>query len=80
MNEYMNPLAAAWTELFIGCRVCSKGCKEALMVPALGELAVLLSSLWKVAHILVTALVLFEYWEGPSSARSQPRALKMAVC
>lgn len=50
------------------------------MVPALGELAVLLSSLWKVAHILVTALVLFKYWEGPSSARSQPRALKMAVC
>lgn len=50
------------------------------MVPALGELAVLLSSLWKVAHILVTALVLFEYWEGPSAAGSQPHALKMAVC
>lgn len=54
MNEYTNPLAAAWTEVFIGRRVCSKGCKEALTVPALGELAVSLSSLWRVPHVLFT--------------------------
>lgn len=54
----MNPLAAAWTELLIGRRVCSKGCKEALTVPVLGEVTVLLSSLWKVSHILFTAPVL----------------------